>query len=74
MTIHPARYRVSLQFTPPGGPAVTGYWDEQATAERKWRADIGVYGSHETALITLSELLEDGSWRVVVDWTRDAGA
>ncbi|MFD7169954.1 hypothetical protein [Streptomyces violascens] len=52
---------------------MSGYWDVQATAERSWRAYFGVYGSHESALTTLAGRLADGSWRMVADWTKDAG-
>ncbi|MFE4874067.1 hypothetical protein [Streptomyces sp. NPDC056682] len=67
-----AMYRVTLRFVP-GGPAVTGDWADPATAERKWKGHIGIYGSHPTAAITLTEQLPDGGWQTGVAWTRDGG-
>ncbi|WP_438297882.1 hypothetical protein [Streptomyces sp. HUAS TT7] len=72
MTPRPALYRVRLTFVP-GGPAVTGYWADPSTAERKMREDIGTYGSHPTVRITLDEERADGSWATLAEWTRDGG-
>ncbi|MFG3350275.1 hypothetical protein ACGF1Z_35120 [Streptomyces sp. NPDC048018] len=38
-------FHVRLRFGPPSSPAVTGTWDSEATAERKFRGLIGRYGS-----------------------------
>ncbi|MFF4648250.1 hypothetical protein [Streptomyces sp. NPDC001389] len=38
-------FLVRLRFGPPSSPAVTGTWDSEATAERKFRGFIGRYGS-----------------------------
>ncbi|MFD7337600.1 hypothetical protein ACFV98_16555 [Streptomyces violascens] len=65
-------YRVALRFIP-GGPAVTGDWADPATAERTWRAHIGIYGNHPTALITLTQQRPDGDGQTLAAWTRDGG-
>ncbi|GAA1553411.1 hypothetical protein GCM10009731_04450 [Streptomyces globosus] len=38
-------FHVRLRFGPPPSPAVTGTWDSEATAERKFRGFIGRYGT-----------------------------
>lgn len=68
----PTRYRVRVVFVP-GGPAVTGTWSDARTAERKFRGQIGTYGSHPTVRTTLDEEEPDGHWRTAAEWTRDGG-
>ncbi|MFD0271081.1 hypothetical protein ACFVGY_31615 [Streptomyces sp. NPDC127106] len=65
-------FHVRLRFGPPSSPAVTGTWDSDATAERKFRGFIGRYGSQADVRI---ELVEDGpeGERIVRSWTRERG-
>jgi hypothetical protein len=65
-------FEVSLQFTPPDGPCVTGWWADEATADRKWRSWVGTHGSHPTACIRLAEQTAAGPVPVKT-WTRETG-
>ncbi|MEV7512045.1 hypothetical protein AB0O57_29225 [Streptomyces sp. NPDC091201] len=63
-------YRVVLRFEK-DGPAVTGWWDTLAAAERTYTGWIGLYGSRPAAVITLYEV-RDGADRVLKQWPRAA--
>ncbi|WP_411107267.1 hypothetical protein [Streptomyces sp. cmx-4-9] len=65
-------FHVRLRFGPPSSPAVTGTWDSETTAERKFRGFIGRYGSQADVRI---ELVEDGPQgeHTVRSWTRERG-
>ncbi|MGW0562884.1 hypothetical protein ACWDZ4_20250 [Streptomyces sp. NPDC003016] len=65
-------YIVTLQFKPPIGPCVTGWWDDSVTAEQKWREWVGTYGSHPTARIQLVEQTADGEVPVKC-WPQETG-
>ncbi|MER5853485.1 hypothetical protein ABT126_42920 [Streptomyces sp. NPDC002012] len=64
-------FEVVVRFRP-GGPAVTGEWTSRESADRKFRSWIGLYGDHETAVITLSLSSADGS-QVLKTWTKQHG-
>ncbi|MFG2298533.1 hypothetical protein [Streptomyces sp. NPDC048603] len=58
-------FHVRLRFGPPSSPAVTGTWDSDATAERKFRGFIGRYGSRADVRIQCCwrrPLLDNSSW------------
>ncbi|WP_318212423.1 hypothetical protein [Streptomyces sp. SJL17-1] len=50
-------FHVRLRFGSPSSPAVTGTWDSDATAARKFRGLMGRYGSRADVRI---KLVEDG--------------
>ncbi|THA53140.1 hypothetical protein [Streptomyces sp. A1136] len=66
-------FHVRLRFGPPPSPAITGTWDSEATAERKFRGFIGRYGSRADVRIELLEETADGQLIVVRRWTKDHG-
>ncbi|MEU1623141.1 hypothetical protein ABZ479_38360 [Streptomyces sp. NPDC005722] len=55
----------------PGGPTVTGSWDNHDRALRAYRGYVGLYGdpSAEVAIELLEET--DGHRKVLRRWTRD---
>ncbi|MFB6840234.1 hypothetical protein [Streptomyces sp. NPDC056361] len=58
----------ALQFVP-GGPRVTGYWETEPPAARKWVEWFGLYGVPDTTtVITMVEQLPDGSERPIKRW------
>ncbi|MFJ7963105.1 hypothetical protein [Streptomyces sp. NPDC096324] len=59
----PGRYHLLLAVE--GRPAMHGWWNEQATAERKFRSWIGECGSMPGAHITLVDEVEE---RVIHRW------
>ncbi|MET9954466.1 hypothetical protein ABZ135_23385 [Streptomyces sp. NPDC006339] len=60
-------YVAVIQFRE-GGPRVTGTWDEQEPAERRWTSWVGLYGSAPGALVSLVEQTPDGTERLVKRW------
>ncbi|MFB7454673.1 hypothetical protein [Streptomyces sp. NPDC056194] len=52
-------YVAALQFVP-SGPRVTGTWNDEAPAERRFLTWVGLYSGHPTAVITLAEVTADG--------------
>ncbi|GAA2650766.1 hypothetical protein GCM10010425_74330 [Streptomyces spororaveus] len=65
-------FHVRLRFGPPSSPAVTGTWDSEATAERKFRGFIGRYGSRADVRIELwSET--GGNRERLRTWTKERG-
>ncbi|WP_030185944.1 hypothetical protein [Streptomyces capuensis] len=60
------QYCVKLQFEA-GGPAVTGWWSNEATARRNYRDHIGLYGSGQSVVIRLVEETAGGQ-RVLETW------
>ena len=60
------QYCVKLQFEA-GGPAVAGWWSDEATARRIYRDHIGLYGSDPSVVIRLVEETADGQ-RVLETW------
>ncbi|MET9930387.1 MULTISPECIES: hypothetical protein [unclassified Streptomyces] len=65
-------FHVLLQFTPPDGPAVTGTWEKESTADGKFEEWVHSYGAHPTARIELTEETA-GTHRVLSQWTRATG-
>ncbi|WP_282790960.1 hypothetical protein [Streptomyces sp. CC224B] len=67
----PGRYRVTL--TSHNRTVARGWWHVRGTAERKFSADVGLYGSIDGMSVELAE--HDGEdWRVLKTWPdgRDA--
>lgn len=65
-------FRVTLRFSPPPSPSVSGVWESGEIAERKFRSWVGTHGSHPSAVIELAEETASGR-RPVATWTRDGG-
>ncbi|MFJ6722244.1 hypothetical protein [Streptomyces sp. NPDC091259] len=58
----------AIQFAP-SGPRVTGYWETEPPATRKWVEWLGLYGVPGTStVITLVEQRDDGSERSLKRW------
>ncbi|WP_282797361.1 hypothetical protein [Streptomyces sp. CC224B] len=61
----PGRYRVTL--TSHDTPVAHGWWHVRDTAERKFSADVGLYGGIDGMRVELAE--RDGEdWRVLKAW------
>ncbi|MER7952384.1 hypothetical protein ABTY59_33830 [Streptomyces sp. NPDC096079] len=60
-------YIVTLKFKS-GGPRVTGTWDDEDPADRRFRSWVGLYGSDTTTVITLTEQTPDGGERLIRRW------
>ncbi|MGY0065199.1 hypothetical protein ACWY4P_53765 (plasmid) [Streptomyces sp. LZ34] len=60
------QYCVKLQFEA-DGPAVTGWWSDEATARSIYRDWIGLYGSGQSVVIRLVEETAGGQ-RVLETW------
>ncbi|MEV8590928.1 hypothetical protein AB0424_28710 [Streptomyces sp. NPDC051180] len=60
-------YIVAIRYVP-GGPRVTGEWDDEPTADRKFRAWVGLYGVPGPTVITLVEQTPDGRERLIKQW------
>jgi hypothetical protein len=65
-------YRVTLRFRA-DGPAVTGEWAEQETADRRYRSYVGLYGSLPAVTIRLDQLA-GGHVQVLKEWPPNEGA
>lgn len=62
-------WEVVLQFAPPDGPCITGAWEDESIATRKWSALVGSHGSHPTVVIDLIDVGADGRRSLVRSWT-----
>ncbi|MFF0430286.1 hypothetical protein ACFYUJ_38740 [Streptomyces sp. NPDC004520] len=61
-------YIVTLRFVE-GGPRVTGTWDAEDPADRRFRAWVGLYGlPGSDTTITLTEQTSDGPERLIRRW------
>ncbi|MDV5143301.1 hypothetical protein R1T08_02990 [Streptomyces sp. SBC-4] len=61
-------YVAAIQFVP-GGPRVTGTWDDEDPADQRFRAWVGLYGVPDsTTVITLVEQTPDGRERLIKRW------
>ncbi|AJF70308.1 hypothetical protein [Streptomyces vietnamensis] len=65
-------YVVALQFVP-GGPRVTGTWNEEGPADRRFLTWLGLYGVPGAAtVIALAERTPDGLERLIRRWPEPA--
>lgn len=64
---------MSLTENHPGGPTVTGTWDDNDTALRAYRKFAGLYGNPDPDSEVIIQLLEetDGRRQILKRWTRD---
>ncbi|MFI8769460.1 hypothetical protein ACIGN6_31775 [Streptomyces sp. NPDC053792] len=66
-------YVVAVQWTP-GGPRLTGTWETEPPARARWTSWVGLYASPgATAVVTLAELLPDGTERIIARWPPESG-
>jgi hypothetical protein len=65
-------YSVTLRFRP-DGPAAYGEWDQEATADQRYRSYVGLYGSQPAVTVRLDQLA-GGHVQVLRQWPSIEGA